>query len=98
MDANPKLAGSSLIDCVPQTGPCPNHCAECFYNRAFYRPLTSSLMPSADEVGDKIVRVNSGHDSNLDHRHVVATTARYKRKFYNTSIPKFAFLAPVVFT
>ncbi len=99
-DRNPKLAGSRLVDAIPQIGKCPNNCPECFYNRAFYRPLTSSLLPDADEVNEagKIVRINSGHDSNIDHKHVLATTSRYRHRFYNTSIPKFHFPAPVVFT
>lgn len=98
MSENPKLAGSHLIDCIPQIGKCQNQCAECFYNRAFYRPLDTPLLPTLEEAEGKIVRVNSGHDSNIDHEHVMATTSRYPFKFYNTSIPEFAFPAPVVFT
>lgn len=97
---NPKLAGSNLVDCIPQTGKCPNDCPECFYNRAFYRTLDEPLLPDADAVNaaGRIVRVNSGHDSNLDRDLVLAATAAYKHKFYNTSIPDFDFPAPVVFT
>ena len=96
--SNPKLAGSNLIDAVPQTGKCPNGCEECFYNRAFYRPLDTPLLPSDEEAAGKIVRVNSGHDSNLDRDKVIAATSRYPQRFYNTSIANFAFPAPVVFT
>jgi len=66
MAENPKLVGSRIVDCNPQTGDCPNACAECFYNGpAFYRTKEYSKFPHPDEVGDRIVRVNSGHDSNL---------------------------------
>jgi hypothetical protein len=44
------------------------------------------------------VRVNSGHDSNIGRKEVIAATARYPRLFYNTAIPQFSFPAPVVFT
>ena len=97
-DGNPKLVGSNLIDAVPQTGKCPNGCEECFYNRAFYRPLDTPLLPSDEEAAGKIVRVNSGHDSNLDYARVVVGTSHYPHKFYNTSMPRFDFPAPVVFT
>ena len=64
---NPKQAGSSVVDCIPQTGDCPMRCPPtCFYNApGFYRPKEYSKFPHPDEVGDRIVRVNSGHDSNL---------------------------------
>ena len=100
MTENPKLAGSNVEDCIPQTGPCPNNCPECFYNRAFYRTLDEPLLPDPDEVNaaGRIVRVNSGNDSNLERDTVLAATEPYRHKFYNTSIPRFDFPAPVVFT
>lgn len=55
-------------------------------------------MPTLEEAKDKIVRVNSGHDSNINRDFVIAQTAQYPRKFYNTSLPNFDFPAPVVFT
>lgn len=98
-EKNPKLVDSNIIDCIPQTGECPNKCSECFYNgRRFYRTLDKPLIPTLEEVGDKIVRVNSGHDSNLEKERVKAVTSCYKNRFYNTSIPNFEFPAPVVFT
>lgn len=97
--SNPKLAGSNLIDCIPQTGECPLDCDECFYNSGrFYRTLDEPLLPTEAEVGEKIVRVNSGHDSNLQSGRVIETTQHYSHKFYNTSIPDFGFPGPVVFT
>ena len=33
MSTNPKLVGSNIIDCIPQTGECPLKCTECFYCR-----------------------------------------------------------------
>jgi len=101
---NPKLVGSSIVDCIPQTGECPLKCGEengesCFYNGGrFYRTLDEPLFPTAEEAKEKIVRVNSGHDSNIDREYVISSTEKYKHKFYNTSIPKFDFPAPVVFT
>jgi len=104
MTTNPKLIGSNIIDCIPQTGECPNKCGQefgedCFYNGGrFYRTLDEPLFPSLDEAWEKIVRVNSGHDSNLDRDYVIRSTTAYQNKFYNTSIPNFDFPAPVVFT
>jgi len=96
---NPKLVGSNLIDCIPQTGQCPNNCKECFYNAdGFYRTKAQPLIPTIEEAKDKIVRVNSGHDSNIQKELVLEVTKIYKHKFYNTSIPNFDFPAPVVFT
>lgn len=97
--SNPKLAGSNLIDCIPQKGECPIGCAECFYNGGrFYRSLAEPLMPSPKEVGGRLVRVNSGHDSNLSRHQVIASTDQYRHRFFNTSLPHFDFPAPVVFT
>jgi len=97
-DENPKLAGTILIDAIPQTGLCPNNCLECFYNSGFFRPLDAPLLPSLKEVGEKIVRVNTGHDSNIQKDLVLKKTKKYKKKFYNTSMPNFDFPGPVVFT
>jgi len=96
---NPKLSGSRLIDCIPQTGECPVKCAECFYNGGrFYRTLAEPLIPTLEEAKRRIVRVNSGHDSNIQRQRVLDATAWYPHRFYNTSIPRFDFPAPVVFT
>lgn len=95
---NPKLEGSNLIDCIPQTGKCPNNCLGCYYNKGFYRSLYTPLIPSLNEVEGKIVRVNSGHDSNIQKDLVLKATECYKDKFYNTSIPNFDFPAPVIYT
>ena len=96
---NPKLEGSLLIDCIPQTGQCPNGCLECYYNGGgFFTDKKLSLIPTIEEVGDRIVRVNSGHDSNIQKDMVLKVTEKYPKKFYNTSLPNFDFPAPVVFT
>jgi hypothetical protein len=55
-------------------------------------------MPSPEEVGDGIMRVNSGHDSNIEREKVIQETSIYPRRFFNTSIPKFDFPGPVVLT
>jgi len=66
---NPKLSLSGIVDALPQTGDCPMGCRDgpCFYNddNAWYRTKAYSLFPHPDWVGDRIVRVNSGHDSGL---------------------------------
>ena len=63
---NPKFEGSGIIDCKPQKGLCPLDCNQCFYNRpnAFYVDPEQPIMPTLEEVGEQIVRINSGHDSN----------------------------------
>lgn len=97
--SNPKLAGSNIVDAIPQTGECPVGCAECFYNGGrFYRPLDTPLMPTAEEAEGKIVRVNTGHDSNIRRKSVIAATECFRHKFFNTALPKFNFPGPVVFT
>jgi hypothetical protein len=97
---NPKLEGSKVFDCIPQKGPCPNNCNQCFYNRsgAFFTDIQKPLFPTVKEVGDGIVRVNSGHDSNIDKQYVMESTKQYKHRFFNTSIPDLNFPGPVVFT
>ncbi len=97
---NPKQEGSRLFDAKPQSGPCPLDCNQCFYNRpgAFYVPIDEPHMPTLEEVGDGIVRVNCGHDSNIRREDVIAATAIYKRRFFNTSVPRFDFPGPVVYT
>ena len=66
--------------------------------RRFYVPIDQPHFPALDEVGDGIVRVNCGNDSNNQREHVIASTAQYPRRFFNTSIPKFDFPGPVVLT
>ncbi len=98
-EENPKLKGSGIVDCIPQTGECPVGCAECFYNGGrFFRTLDEPWMPDPDFVGNRILRVNTGHDSNIERDLVLKATAIFPHKFYNTAIPKFNFPAPVVFT
>lgn len=97
MKRNPKQVGTNLFDCIPQVGPCPKNCNQCYYNRpgaSCDRPH----FPSLGEVGNGIVRVNSGHDSNINRDYVIAYTEHYPRRFFNTSIPNFDFPAPVVYT
>ena len=97
---NPKQEGSNLFDCKPQSGKCPMNCNQCFYNRpeAFYVDIDKPHMPTVEEVGDGIVRVNCGHDSNVEREKVIKETTIYKHRFFNTALPKFDFPAPVVFT
>jgi len=76
------------------------NCNECFYNRpgAFFTSIHEPHIPSPEEVGDGIVRMNSGHDSNLQKDLVLDTAKQYKHVFFNTSAANFDFPGPVVFT
>lgn len=92
---NPKIEGSGIVECKPQVGKCPNDCNQCYYNRN-EEYCKSAIYPLYDT--EKIVRVNAGHDSNSQREMVIAITEQYKYKFFNTSIPRFDFPGPVVFT
>lgn len=100
MKRNPKQEGTSLWDCIPQTGDCPMNCNQCFYNRpgAFYHDKSKPLIPKPSTVGDGIVRVNCGHDSNVQRELVIRTAQKYKHYFFNTSILPTEFPGPVVLT
>ena len=93
---NPKQADSNLFDCKPQTGPCPIGCSQCFYNRpgAFYVDIHQPLMPDLEEVGDGIVRVNCGHDSNIGRDEVIAATAKVSAPLLQHVDPQVRFPGP----
>ncbi len=97
---NPKQEGSNLYDCRPQTGSCPIGCNQCFYNRprAYYTDISEPNMPDPVEVGTGIVRMNCGHDSNLERELVIASAGQYRNFFFNTSIANYNFPGPVVLT
>jgi len=98
---NPKQADTLLFDCIPQIGPCPINCNACFYNRpgAYYVPIDRPHVPTPEEVGnDGIVRMNCGNDSNNQRDLVIETARKYRRFFFNTSIPRYDFPGPVVLT
>ena len=98
---NPKQADSLVYDCIPQTGPCPRGCSQCFYNRpgAFYTDIAQPSVPNPVALPDgAIVRMNSGHDSNLQRDLVLETARRYPRAFFNTSVDRLDFPGPVVLT
>lgn len=97
---NPKQEGTPFFDCIPQTGPCPVGCNQCFYNRpgAYYVPIDKPHVPTVEEVGDGIVRMNCGHDSNIQREKVIAQARQYPRFFFNTSLPRYDFPGPVVLT
>lgn len=102
MKRNPKQEGTDFWDCIVQAGECPMQCNQCFYNRpeAYYVPIDEMpLIPDPEEVGNGIVRMNCGHDSNIEFEKVIAQAAKYKHAFFNTSIPPLShFPGPVVFT
>lgn len=103
---NPKTKSSGIVCCIPQTGRCPMKCKDCFFQsgRSYLEPLDQNLpnMPNPElvEKYGYVVRVNDGNDSNNHRELVIESTKPYKRKFYNTSIPKGLenFDAPVVLT
>ncbi len=95
---NPKQADSNLFDCKVQRGPCPLGCNQCYYNHGYYHDINRQRIPDPKEVVDGIVRFNCGHDSNLERDNVITASTQYKRYFFNTSIPRFDFPGPVVFT
>ncbi len=101
---NPKTKGSGIITCIPQAGLCPMKCKDCFFQsgRSYLEPLGENLpnMPTLKMAKNRVVRINDGNDSNNLRELVVVSTARYKRKFYNTSLPRDlgGFDAPVVLT
>jgi hypothetical protein len=97
---NPKQADTPFFDCIPQIGPCPIGCNQCFYNRpgAYYVPIDKPHVPTPQEVGDGIVRMNCGNDSNNQRNLVIETAMQYRRFFFNTSVPRFGFPGPVVLT
>jgi len=97
---NPKMKGSGLWPCKPQTGECPLNCNQCFCNRegAAYIPLSEPYIPDPNVVGEEIVRINDLNDSNIEREKVIAVALRYKNFFFNTSLPNFDLPGPVVFT
>jgi len=98
---NPKTAGSGIICAIPQKGECPQKCPDCFFQsgRSYLEPLVENLpnMPSEIDATNCVVRVNDGNDSNVNRELVMKSTAHYRHKFYNTSIPK-PFDEPFVLT
>ncbi len=97
---NPKLDGSGILDCIPQTGKCPNDCPECFYNQGFYLDIKKDLpkIPTPEEAEGRIIRMNSGNDSANQKDLVIRTASQYKDAFFNTSISGVEFPGPYVLT
>ena len=100
---NPKLKGSGIVDCIPQKGKCllaKNYdCGiDCYFIHGWYDPTYSPIIPPKKIAEGKIVRFNSGHDSNLEKRLVLETAKNFDDFFFNTSLPRFDFPGPVVFT
>jgi hypothetical protein len=101
---NPKLLkGTKILDCIPQKGKCPigkNHdCSiDCYFQENWYVPGYQSNIPSKELAKGKIVRFNSGNDSNVQKELVLKIAKRFDDFFFNTSIPELGFPGPVVFT
>ncbi len=97
---NPKQEGSNIYSCRTQTGACPIGCNQCYYNRpgAYYNDISKPNIPHVAYVGNGIVKMNCGHDSNIERKLVIATAGQYKNSFFNTSIANYDFPGPVVLT
>ncbi len=101
---NPKLKGSGLINCIPQTGLCPNKCEDCFFQagRSFLEPLEENLpcIPDPAECTKRVVRMNDGNDSNVNRNLVEKVSGQFEHYFFNTAIPHNLdrFSGPVVLT
>jgi len=101
---NPKTRGSGIVCCIPQTGRCPNGCADCFFQsgRSYLEPLAEHLpnLPPLEMTVSRVVRVNDGNDSNVRRELVISSTSQYEHRFFNTAIPADlgSFPGPVVLT
>jgi len=82
---------------APYDGPCPD-CNGTGRKSAFYKDINQPSIPSPETVGEDIVRMNCGHDSNLQRDVVIETAQKYKNFFFNTSMPNLNFPGPVVLT
>ena len=99
---NPKMKGSGVVGCIPQTGRCPNECADCFFQsgRSYLKPISENLPNIPEDIRFRVVRVNDGSDSNVDRLLVMETVKDFPMKFYNTSMMRDIglFDGPVVLT
>ena len=101
MKWNPKIVGSGIIDCIPQTGLCPQTCKDCYFNSpGFYldKGTELPLIPTMDQAKGRVVRMNPGHDSHLQKDLVIKTALQYEHFFFNTSFPDLDFPGPVMVT
>ena len=96
---NPKQEGTPFWDCIPKVAharsPAPVFLQPPGCVLRAHRP---AACPNGTEVGDGIVRMNCGNDSNNRPRVGDRDRQRYKRFFFNTSIPRYDFPGPVVLT
>ena len=101
---NPKLLkGTKIIDCTPQAGKCPlakdHDCGiDCYFQNGWYIPGYQQSIPPKKLAKNRIVRFNSGNDSNNQRDLVMRVSEQFEDSFFNTSIPEFDFSGPVVFT
>lgn len=101
--ANPKMAGSGIVACRPQVGPCLGDCADCFFKGGrYYEDIDVPHIPEWRWVRDNrlLVRMNDGNDSNYQRETVIEAARQYDRVFFNTRVPRLDFdgLGPVVLT
>lgn len=103
---NPKMEGSGIVDCIPQSTPnCPQECEDCFFlsGRSYLEPLKDNLpnIPSWREAGGRVVAVNrGGNDSNNERALVEQVGKRFIERFFNTASPQALdqYPGPVVLT
>ncbi|MDD5251579.1 MAG: hypothetical protein PHT12_03005 [Patescibacteria group bacterium] len=91
---------SGIICCIPHPNRCPGRCGDCFFQgdgkdeatRSYLSPNGDPLedhlpnMPTLEQVGRQVVRVNDGGDSSDNQALVLARTAMFPLRFYNTSM------------
>lgn len=99
---NPKMKGSGMLGCIPQSGPCPVNCEWCFFNERSFLDIekeTPNVLSAAEAEG-RVIRVNDGNDSSNQFALVLEATKGFKDKFYNTSLVALLhdFPGPVVLT
>ena len=101
---NPKMRGSGIYACIPQTGECPYKCEDCYFQsgRSYLEPLAENL-PNIPPIliGDEfVIRMNDGNDSSVKKDEVMTVGNKFHNRFYNTSNPDFidTFDGPVVLT
>lgn len=106
---NPKTVGSGMVTAIPQSGPCPFGCDDCYANLRDDEGKSLAwldidkdlpLLPDPKQVGNRVVRVNDLNDSFNEIFKVMELTEAYHHKFYNTSVgdPGAFGMNPVVFT
>jgi len=65
---NPKMVGSGMLACIPQTGRCPNNCEDCFFQSGMggkEKRGPPSVCPDCGGRGRMPVRLPGGRRTEL---------------------------------